>query len=281
MKIWKGLIAAAIAFAFGVQADEAFTVSYEYRDDGGCNKAGNTLSAEFVGEYEDLGLDVLGFVRTAPSGGNCEVDSLSYTLDLSKDIVEYKGFDIVAHFGADERSTSANYAAVYAPGDLPPLGKAVGDRIDRRDGNAKYQAVLPAGAAKTIVATVGACREFDKYEVCLGANVVPVDWARPAEPDGTRLDGSSSRTLNLRTSFDLPFSLAFDLDVNGGEYVFGDATLRWTRGVLSATVRHAFGLDKVFGGEPQEAEFIGHTMVAQGAPQSTSTVFTIGARFEI
>ena len=258
--------------------DETISFSYAYRDDGSCRVAGNTLSGEFEGSYPSLGLDVSAFARTAPTGGNCEVDGLSYAFTASKDVAGFGAWDVAAVFAADKRSTSAPYAITDSAGNV----------LLRADGNASDPVVLPAGAAESATAALSLCRGFGgaeeggspPFEFCAGGNVVPVDWA----------DGSSGRTAHLSAGAELcpecellghPLRFSVDLQADVGAGVFGDAVVRGTLGILSASIRHSFGLNEVDNGAPANQTFSGLPSALAGAPQDTSTVFMLGARVEI
>ena len=126
---------AALLFAGCAAADESLAFSYSYRDDGGCPDPGHTVSGEYARETADM--DISAYARTAPSGGDCRVDSLSYGVGVSRGFASAGGFDVVAAFGADKRSTSSVYA----------LADGSGAVMARADGGPYFPATLPAGAA--------------------------------------------------------------------------------------------------------------------------------------
>lgn len=266
---------AAVLFAGCALADESLAFSYAYRDDGGCPDPGHTVSGEYS---RDVGaMDVSAYARTAPSGGDCRTDSLSYNVGVSRSFATFGGFDAVAAFGADKRSTSALYA----------LADGSGAVMARADGGPYFPATLPAGAAETVTASLGLGRQLtDSLSVRLGANVVPVDWA----------DHEDGRTLDLAAGLKLPDpfgflggepgGVEFDLSVNAGAEVFGDAVLKWEKPIagglnVRASARYAFGLDALDDGAPGTQTVNGAPFVKLGAPQDDSLVFEVGVSFDL
>lgn len=261
------------------------TVSYRYEDLGDCPDPGHIMSAQLRGAFESLGLDYSAHVRTAPSGGDCRVDSLSYNLTIDQHVGQIGQFDVQASFGADKRSINAPYA----------ITDGMGNTLARADGHPSDPVTLPAGAAETVTGALSMCHGWDNAveadedagveasgatwgaELCLGGNVVPTDW----------IDGESSRTARVTASLQLPtvdvpmlanpVATAFDLTVDAGsEGHYGDAQLRFTSGILSLTVRQAFGLDEVDAGVPAMQTFAGLPAALQGAPTGSTLTVALG-----
>ena len=243
-----------------IEGVESITFAYTFRDDGSCADPGHIVSGELLAKYEQLGLDVSAYARTAPSGGDCRVDTLSYNLSIEQSAFSFGAWDAVAIFGADKRSTSAGYAIVDAMGNV----------LVRPDGRASDPVVLPAGAAETVTAAMTLCRDIGSVNVnlCAGVNVVPVDWA----------DGSTGRTAHFRATVALPYNVNLDVTVDAGADQFGDLALRWSKGPLHVALRQAFGLNATDDGTPEMQTFAGLPVVKTGAPQSTATLLEVGVR---
>ena len=265
MNLLRIIIAAGLVlFALPQAAEESLAFSYGYRDDGGCPDPGHTVSGEYSRETDDM--DISAYARTAPSGGDCRVDSLAYDVSLSRSFATFAGFDAVAVFGADKRSTSSVYA----------LADGMGAVIPRGDGGPYFPATLPAGAAETITASLGLGREFGALTVSVGANVVPVDWA----------DHEDGRTIHVRAELNLRMGFEADLSTDFGSETFGDAVLSWEHPVagglnIRASARYAFGLDTLDDGAPGRQLVADAPFIKLGAPQSDSLVFEIGVSFDI
>ena len=151
--------------------------------------------------------------------------------------------------------------------------------LTRADGGPSDPVVLPAGAAETILGSLGFGRDLGFAEVEAAVNFVPTDWA----------DGTSGRTVHFAASSgfdvtlplpgpeDLPVAVDAEFSVDVGNDVFGGFAVSATTGVLRAAVRHDFGLDVLDAGVPAAQTFAGLPAVALGPPQAHSTSVEIGA----
>lgn len=268
------------------EGDREVTVSYRFEDLGDCPDPGHIVGAHLRGKVGGAyPLDYNAHVRTAPSGGDCRIDSLSYNLTIDQHVGTIGDFDLQASFGADKRSTSAAYA----------ITDGMGKVLARPDGGPSDPVTLPAGAAETVTGALSLCRGWDDAveadedagveaqdaswttQLCFGSNVVPTDWA----------NGESTRTARFTASFglpdvDVPFldnpvSTFFDATLDVGEHgEYGDAQLRFTSGILALTVRQAFGLDQVDAGVPATQTFAGLPAVVQGAPTGSTLTVALG-----
>ena len=98
----------AVLFAGSAIADDAtedrLSVSYAYNNDGSCPEAGHTVASEYLRSSPNM--DFHGRVRTAPSGGDCRVDGLSFDVGGERRF-PVGGWYAVAKFGAERHSTAA------------------------------------------------------------------------------------------------------------------------------------------------------------------------------
>jgi len=246
--------------------EDRLSVSYAYVDAGDCPEPGHTVVSEYLRSSPDT--DFHARVRTAPSGGDCRVDGLSFAVGGERRF-PVAGWYAVAKFGASRQSTAAPYAIVDAQGDV----------LTRPDGGPSDPVVLPAGAAETILGSLGFGRDLGFAAVEAAVNFVPTDWA----------DGTAGRTIHFGASsgFDVTVPLPggpglevavdahFSVDV--GNDAFGEFAVSATTGILRAAVRHSFGLDVLDAGVPATQTFAGLPAVALGAPQAHSTSVEVGA----
>ena len=254
----------AIAFLFfpivanAGDDDEYVAFGYDYRDDGGCKKAGHTYTAEYVRESDEL--EVHGLVQSAPSGGDCTQSAESYDFSISKYWLAGRGYQAFANFRADKRS----FGAAYGLADETPTV------LLRLDGMPVFSTVLPAGVAETIQGIIGVSRDFGSTRINLGFNVAPIDWA----------DGSKGRTGHIGITYDLGnFDIDFSADM--GEGFFGDVSasykIDFTEQFGAALVaRYAFGLNELDDGSPPYQTVNGATFLNLGSP--SDTMFTAGVR---
>lgn len=267
----EGLLLGALLlsafFAVQAAAGDSVALSYGYVDDGGCPKAGHTVQATYTHASE--GMDVYASVRSAPSGGDCTVDGLSYNLEAERRFAVTDTISGLVKFQAEEHSTSAPYAIVDENGRV----------ITRGDGQAASPVTLPAGKAQTIAGILGASFSVGVLNIDLGYNLVPIDWA----------DGSSGRTAHVAASagFDLPvgrLGLMASLDKGNGSFGETRATLDVpikSGFSMAVSVSRIFGLNEIDGGEPATQEFAGLPAVLAGAPQDTATFFSVGLSYDI
>lgn len=255
---------------------EALTFSYSYVDDGSCTDATHALSGEYRGSLKQYGLAFGAYARVAPTGGDCRQSGITYRMSMDKDFpLGEGGWSATARFLADSRSTSATYALMDEAGEAVLL---------RADGNALLTDNLPAGVVDTVVAALGITRAIgDDAKLTLGGNIVPVDWS----------DGSRSQTVHIAYEFPIATILGGKLGMNGSVDVgnfesdfddesmsaFGVAALRWQKNDLSASLRYAFGLNEVDGGEPAMQSIEGTNWQLQGSPLDDSLTFEIGVSF--
>lgn len=258
-----GIVLASSAFA-----TERVSLSYAYIDDGGCPKPGQTIEGSYRLATENM--DAYGSVRTAPSGGDCRTDALTYDVEIERRFSINEHINALAKFGADERSMASPYA----------ITDGMGNVLLRPDGGASAPVVLPAGRAKTIEAIFGVSAYLGPVNVDLGYNLVPVDWS----------DGSSSGAFHAGVSvFRQLVSGQLDVSVglNHGNGSFGDARVAWTRNFQDSTwgvqmaMTYAWGLNELDDGSPPEATFAGLRAVLAGSPQDDATTFSVGISKEL
>lgn len=254
------------------EIDEVLTFSYSFVDDGSCSDATHALSGEYRGNVKPYGLNVGAYARIAPTGGNCLRDGITYRMSVDKDFAIGDGrLSATARFLADSRSTSGMYAL------MDEAGMAV---LLREDGNALLTNSLPAGIVDTVIAALGfALAVGEDGRLTAGGNIVPVDWA----------DGSRTQTAHIAYDFPLGSVFGGSLGISGSVDVgnvsgddasaFGVSSLRWRRNDFSASLRYAFGLNEIDGGEPAEQEIQGAAWALQGSPLDDSLTFEIGLSF--
>ena len=311
-------LTAALTMATGAiaagQTTEQLYGSFSYVDDGGCDTVIPTMELGYSRSSENL--RVGASVRTAASGGNCEVESVSYNLEVSKDFpLGWKGCGANAKFVADKRSASAPYA--LASGTVDPV--VIKSIKTRDDGKPEHVTRFPAGAAETVVAAIGVSCDMGFANVEVGYNLVPVDWAVDPEkcaagedsPDchfkeeaaldenNTQLVDENNRPITNRRYLGFPdpdkgntvhmsvqtksfggFQAMANLDV--GESMFGDARLVYSRHFeksdwgFRAEAVYEFGLRALDGGAAYSANIDGSPFVLIGPPQDTATRLYIG-----
>ncbi len=236
-------------------AAETLSLSYGLAADGSCPEAGHRVSAEYRRD-EAGGLGVEAYVRGAPSGTDCTVESLSYDLAVERRFdLGVGGWRAAAVFGAARTSTSAVYelAGWDGPAHLAPT------------------ASLPAGAAETLTASLGVARAFGPVEIGAGVNVVPNDWAGPDGPE-------SRRSLALQAAWDAPFGVEIEAEADATEeYAVWGATARWRRDVgdrfgIVAAYRLRGGLGDLHNPAPARRTFVGQRWTAPRAGGRTSSV---------
>ena len=245
---------------------EQIVVSWSRVDDGSCPEVGNAVSGSYTVSSDHMTVDAN--LRVAPSGGDCRVDGISYNATVARfvPVGDWEGF---VQFQASRHSTSAPYALVDAAGNV----------MTRPDGGPSDPVVLPAGAAEDLGFVVGGARDItESFNVRVGLNLVPVDWAGGVEDSRTLHAGFTMTAL----PFDVPVvsdnidSFRFEASADFGEDVFGSASVSVTKGWVNATYRYNFGLDAVDAGVPERQTFAGLPVVVQGAPQGTSSAFEVG-----
>ena len=256
------LILLAVLLAPSAFGAEAISLSYGVNADGGCPKAGHEVAAEYRREGEFL--DLAAYVRAAPSGTDCTVETLSYDLSVARRFDLGLGdWRAVAEFGASRVSTAALYqlADWDGPAHLAPT------------------ASLPAGAAEAQTASLGVERGLGAWTLGLGVNVVPIDWAGADGP-------KPRRSLGLRAAWEGPWGVTASgrLDTDGRHALY-DAALRWRRDVgdrfgFSAALRHYGGLNDLFNPAPPEQSFIGQRFIAPSARDSVTT-FELGLSWDL
>lgn len=243
--------------------EERLGFAIGYTDDGGCRIPAKTLSGSYAREADNHTAHAV--VRTAPSGGDCERAATSFGLSIERRYEIGGGFQAVAKFGADRRSTAAGYALVGADGEV----------LARPDGAPSDPVVLPSGSADTIGGYLGISRALGGgVRATLAGNVVPVDWS--AEED------SFAAHIAIAWDYGDTFDLAASADV--GRDWYGAARASWrpiTPGRIGIEISADFGwgLNSVDSGAPAEQTFAGLPVVLQGAPRDTATNVAVGITF--
>ena len=259
MRAKVALVIATIFFFAGLseaQVTERVGVGYSITDDGGCPEVGNTLTAEY--ERRAGFLDVSGWVRTAPSGGNCRQDAFSYDVELVR-YFDLRTFDLMVEFGANEQAAHAPYALT--------LGGMVIPRPS--DGGPLNVQNLPAGATTTITGVVGLSRMVGPLRVSAGVNFVPVDWM----VNGMVQQG---RSVQLGTGYGRG-GFRLDWSVNAGEHAnFGEvsSSYRWDLSSgfdMGLSLEHRWGINAVDNGAPDEQVIEEAVYRRIGAPRNHAT----------
>ena len=244
------------------EVEERMTFSLGYLDDGGCNVSAKTLVGSYAREADES--DVFAQVRTGPSGGDCERNATSFGLSVERRYAIADGWDAVAKFQADRRSTSAPYAIVDADGMV----------VARPDGAPSDPVTLPAGAADTIGGILGISRAFGGLRVVIAGNVVPVTWA--AHDD--------SFAAHFAIAWDVGNTFDFRAHADVGRDWYGATRASWrppTSGRFGVEISSGFawGLNAVDGGEPAMQTFAGLPVALQGAPRDTALTADVGITF--
>ena len=264
------VLLAVFLYSSPASADvERLSVSYEYTDDGSCgDKPGNTIQGAY--RLASATLDVYGSARTNPSGGDCRVDSLSYTIEVEKRFRVNALVSAMAKFGADERSSAAPYALVDGMDMV----------LTRPDGGASNPLVLPAGSTKTIEGVFGASFDVGMLNIDLGYNLVPADWADGSE--GTAFHAAASTLVGVLGG-ELDATVAF----NKGNGAYGDARVTWSRSFMDSAwgaqvgATYAWGLNELDNGAPETQMFAGLPTKRQGAPQDDAATMFFGLTVEL
>ena len=255
--------APAVAAAPAPEIEERMGFGLAYLNDGGCAVAGKSLRGSYSREAAES--DIYAQVRTAPSGGNCEVNATSFSLAVERRYEIASGWSAMAKFGADRRSTSAPYAIVDGDGMV----------LTRADGAPSDPVTLPAGAADTIGAYLGvASPDFSGFRLTVAGNVVPVDWA--AEDDGL--------VAHLAVSYDVGDGFDLDAWVDVGRDHYGAARASWRPSVagkigLEITAGYDWGLTAVDDGAAFRQTFAGLAAHKQGPARDHATHVAVGISF--
>ena len=255
--------AAAPVAAAAPEIEERMGFGFAYFDDGGCAVAGKSLTGTYAREAASH--DVRALVRTAPSGGNCEVNATSFSLAVERRYEIAAGWSAVAKFGADRRSTSAPYAIVDGAGNV----------LTRPDGAPSDPVTLPAGAADTIGGYLGfTSPDWSGVRITLAGGVVPVDWA--SEED--------SIAAHFAISYD--YGNSFDLDAwaDIGRDWYGAARASWRptvagRSGVEISAGFDWGLTAVDDGAPIEQTFAGLPVHKQGPARDHATSVGVAITF--
>ena len=250
-------------------AEDSAYVAFSALDDGSC-PGRSTLESIAVGyDHESESRSAHGYIRQAPSGGNCEADALTINLEVEQRFdVGLGDLDGLLKIGYDKRSV----AALYGTSDT------------RADGAPAFAAALPAGTAETPVVVLGASWTLaEVVNVDLGYNPLNVAWA----------DGSESGTVHVGAAAEWDFGLAsigVRAGYDTGEDSFGDASVSITRrfeaSPLSVRVGYdyAWGLTSLDAGVPgtyQYQSFSGPDALILQGTEDTRGEFTIGIEFAL
>ena len=246
-----------VALVAAADAQERIGVGYSMVDDGGCPEVGHILVAEYDLRKQGV-LDARGRVRTAPSGGDCRQDALTYDISVAR-YFSAGAVDILVEFGANEQAASAPYALTLNGMVIPRPG----------DGKPLNVQTLPAGAATTVVGVIGLSRDVGALRISGGYNFVPVDWAVA----GTVQHG---RSLQLGAGWDRGGGFSADMAVNIGRSHFGGASASYrfalsSRLDLGLGVLHRWGINAVDNGAPDEQVIEQAVFRRIGAPRNHAT----------
>ena len=241
--------------------EERLGFAVGYVNDGGCSIPSKTLTGRYTREADSHG--IYAEVRTAPSGGDCERSATSFNLTVERRYALAFGWEAVAKFQADRRSTSAPYALVDGTGEV----------IARPDGAPSDPVTLPAGTADVVGGYLGITRAVDAFRFTIAGNVVPVSWM-----EGESLAAHLAIAWDHGDSFDV--SASADI----GRDWLGFARASWRPPVSSRigvelSGGFAWGLNSIDGGEPAEQTFAGLPVIIQGAPRDTAITADIGITF--
>ena len=249
-------------------ADDTAAFAYTYLDDGGCKRAGHTYSGQYDHDDKANRRNVTGYVRAAPTGGDCTQEGLTYSIDVEQGFAWRPGIEGFVKFMADSRSVSGPYA----------LGDGMGGVLLRPDGMPYFGTILPAGKRETVAAALGASFLRGPCELDAGFNIVPVDWS----------SGDKGRTVHLGLSCERKVRGAMvELTANAdvGEGAFWDLVLSVDREFadsrfgVGVALRYAGGLNDLAGGEPDMQTVGGAPFMLIGAPEDR--VLGIEARITV
>ena len=251
--------------ASGASADERLGFAYSWVDDGSCPDPAQVAELNYRLAGDDI--DVAGNVRSAPSGGDCRLDSISYSVEAERRFDFSSRVAGLVKFTAAERSVSAPYAIVDDAGNI----------IARPDGMAADPVLLPSGRAQTVIGALGVSYTLGIANIDLGYNLVPVDWS----------DGSNGRTVHVAVAVtaDLLGGVidgGISFDRGSGGRGWSESRLTWTRQFANSAwgmdigVRRAAGLSELDAGIPASQTFAGLPAVAAGAASDASTAFVLG-----
>ena len=257
----------SICITFPVSADDNVNFAFSTIDDGSCEDTLSSLVLGYRHESEDR--SAYGSVRQAPSGGDCRVDSVSYTVEVEQRFDFGFGVDGMVKIGADERSVAAGYGILDVNDAL----------LTRADGRPASPVMLPSGRAFTLTGVIGGSVSYGQFDFDFGYNVAGVDWA----------DGSNSNTVHLAASTTYEFfdgELLAGISYDRGNFGYGDFRASWSREIADTPwsvvieVTSAFGLTKLDAGIPAMQEFAGlNAMLLPGSAKDTSSTLSIG--FEV
>ena len=260
-------LAALVSATAWAQEDTAY-VAFSALDDGSCPGRSSLESLAVGYSHESENRSANAYVRQAPSGGNCEVDGQTISMDVEQRFeVGFGNLDGLLKLSYDSRSVSA----VYGTADL------------RADGTPAFAAGLAAGRAESVGVILGVSLSGNGYNIDGGLNPLNVDWAN-GEQGGTIHFGFSSNT-------DLGFAeleTMFSLDT--GEDTFGDAEIAIIKDFpdsplsMRAGYRYGWGLTALDAGVPGSYEyqsFSGANALLLQGTEDTRGEFTIGIEFAL
>ena len=254
----------ALALGFA-NAQERVGVGYGLVSDGNCAVGQHTLVATYDRPGDTLA--ARGQVRSEPAGGDCRQAALSYDVFVARYFqAPGAGVDLVIEFGAAEQNAAAPYALIDANGNI----------LLRPDGNALFSPNLPAGAAQTIIGSLGVSKKLGDTRLGVGANLVPIDWAT----------GRSSRTVHITGEWSRGGFLA-DGSFDIGSDSFGEARGGYRHDVdehfdVGVGLTFRWGIAAIDNGAPLHQTIAGTRFVRAGPPRDTALMFevTLGYRLD-
>ena len=262
-------LAVLVSASAWAQSEDSAYVAFSALDDGSCLGRSSLESLAVGYSHESENRSAHGYVRQAPSGGNCESDSITINLEIEQRFdVGMGGLDGLIKLGFDKRSVSALY----------------GTSARRDDGQPAFAAALPAGTAETPVVVIGASYTMGNINVDLGYNPLDIDWS----------DGSRGGTVHLGLSAETDLGFAdletrFSMDT--GQDTFGDWSIALTKDFPDSPLSirlgydYAFGLTSLDAGVPMTYEyqeaFSGDNALRLQGTEDASALLTFGVEFAL
>ena len=260
------LLLAALAASLGPSpgyAQERIAIGINALEDGNCPIQRRITTGEY-GRTTDAML-VRGFVRTAPAGGDCRLDTFSYDVRVAR-YFKTGGVDATVEFSAAEESTAAAYVLAGENGAV----------LTRADGGALFGSTLPAGSAQTIVAAVGISKQVGIVRLGAAVNLAPIDWAGHDPGRTARLTWDLGwRGIYAEGAVDVGVG-HFGVSRVGYRHGLGDTAFE-----LGAGVTRRWGLAAVDNGAPLTQQIADATFLRDGPPAGSSTLFEVTVGYRI
>lgn len=215
--VGAAVLAVFLLAPLGAQSEDRLEFGLDLMNDGSCSDSTKALALTYLHESEMFD-KVYGFVRQAPSGGNCLKESTTADMEVVKRFplnegsrIEWQG---VAKFIANVRSVSDRYR-------------------ETEDGRIY---ALPVGTEENWNGILGAGAEIGMWDLVFGLGVVPNDWA----------DGSSSQIVHVAISTEFgmlggALEVAADIDTDGSRS-FGSNRIEWRQDLENTVVGLTVGL---------------------------------------